>query len=375
MPRDASGTYTLPIAPFVPLTLAKSADMNTALTDIADALTDSQSRVSPTPAQGDLNLNGHNILNLGSVVGDVIATGSVWANNQQGVFGFRFEAPYYVWHWGVANYYDWFDSTNGVRSWRAAGADVMTLDAAGNLHTTGGLSAAALGVTGTVSANQVTANAITSNGNATVSGTLAVGGDLNGNVINANSIAAPTLNATTASIGTLGVTGNLNGNVVNANSVATTGLTTNTATVNGTLTAGAVTAGALTTGGTLTADRVTTNHITSVDAAISGSATVTGTMTAGAVSTGGTVTGGALSTGGTVTGDALSTAGQLTADRVVANHVTSNSAILAGGGGVVYSGIDANHAVAFIWDGGSTFTVFVDGVRRGSLTMGALAAE
>jgi hypothetical protein len=79
MPRDASGNYTLPIAPFVPLTLAKSADMNTALSDIAAALTDSQSRASPTPAQGDLNMNGHNILNLGEVVGDLDTTGTLTA--------------------------------------------------------------------------------------------------------------------------------------------------------------------------------------------------------------------------------------------------------------------------------------------------------
>src|SRR4051812_4714710 len=79
MPRDASGTYTLPIAPFQPLTLAKSADMNAAFTDIADALTDSWSRASPTPAQGDLNLNGHNILNLGQVVGEISSTGNITA--------------------------------------------------------------------------------------------------------------------------------------------------------------------------------------------------------------------------------------------------------------------------------------------------------
>lgn len=80
MPRDASGTYTLPVAPFQPLTLAKSAEVNSALSDIAAALTDSQSRASPPPAQGDLNMNGHNITNLGEVVGNLNTTGTLIAD-------------------------------------------------------------------------------------------------------------------------------------------------------------------------------------------------------------------------------------------------------------------------------------------------------
>lgn len=100
MPRDASGTYTLPTAPFQPLTLAKSADVNSALSDIAAALTDSQSRASPTPAQGDLDMNGHNITNAGTVTatGDIsTSAGNITSNHAvigDHLFAFRTGSGY-----------------------------------------------------------------------------------------------------------------------------------------------------------------------------------------------------------------------------------------------------------------------------------------
>src|SRR3954471_665691 len=82
MPRDSSGNYTLPQAPFVANTLAKAIEVNANFSDIATALTDSQSRSNPSPAAGDLNMNGQDITNLGTVVGDLVATGGVYANGQ-----------------------------------------------------------------------------------------------------------------------------------------------------------------------------------------------------------------------------------------------------------------------------------------------------
>jgi hypothetical protein len=225
MPRDSSGVYTLPIAPFVPLTLAKSADMNTALSDIADALTDSQSRAAPTPAQGDLNMNGHNILNLGEVVGDAVASGGVYANGVGSQFGFAFEGPNYLWHWGAANYFDWFNPANGTRSWRAAGVDIMNLDASGNLYATGGLSTGGnAGVVGTV-----TASGITSTGNASVAVDLGVSRNayITGDLSTHNATVTGTLGVTgnTSLGGTLGVTGNagVNGSLTVSNAATVNG--------------------------------------------------------------------------------------------------------------------------------------------------------
>jgi hypothetical protein len=203
MPRDSSGVYTLPIAPFVPLTLAKSADMNTALSDIADALTDSQSRANPTPAQGDLNMNGHNILNLGSVVGDLIATGGVFANsNNPSPFGFAQGGGNYIFDWGMSGVYDFYEPSTGTRHWRSASADLMTLSATGSLGVTGTVSVAVdLGV----SRNAYITGDLSTH-NATVTGTLGVSG--------ATSLA-----------GTLGVTGNagVSGNLAVSNTATVTG--------------------------------------------------------------------------------------------------------------------------------------------------------
>jgi hypothetical protein len=215
MPRDASGTYTLPIAPFVPLTLAKSAEVNAALSDIADALTDSQSRASPTPAQGDLNMNGNNILNLGAVVGDLTATGEitggdiislggVYAHGQGSTsgqpFGLYFDGGHaYALGWGATGYFDWLNNTTGMKSWRTPVGDVMTLDAAGNLTTvgsvtTGTVTATSVTASGAVTAASVVAGALAAN-SANVAGFLSVAGGMRLNGLspyadNASAIAA-----------------------------------------------------------------------------------------------------------------------------------------------------------------------------------------
>jgi cytoskeletal protein CcmA (bactofilin family) len=205
MPRDASGTYTLPIAPFQPLTLAKSADVNAALDDIADALTDSQSRAAPTPAQGDLNLNGHNILNLGgglTIPGSASVGGGLTVSPDLHVTG------------------------------------IATID--------GAASVASLSTGGTVSAGAVTAGSLTSSGNASVTGTLTAGYlSSSGNANVAGNLTA----SGTVSAGTVSAAGNVSasGSVIGA-------YVTSTGDVHaaGTLTGGALNVG----GGAITAGNV-----------------------------------------------------------------------------------------------------------------------
>lgn len=54
MPRNASGVYTLPIASYVAATTIKSADMNSNLSDIATALTQSLATTGVTPMTGPI---------------------------------------------------------------------------------------------------------------------------------------------------------------------------------------------------------------------------------------------------------------------------------------------------------------------------------
>lgn len=54
MPRNASGTYTLPVAAYVSGTVIKSADMNSNLSDIATALTQSIASTGVTPITSPL---------------------------------------------------------------------------------------------------------------------------------------------------------------------------------------------------------------------------------------------------------------------------------------------------------------------------------
>lgn len=54
MPRNGSGTYTLPESPFVPNTVISSSDVNSDFSDIASALTDSVAADGQTPITGAL---------------------------------------------------------------------------------------------------------------------------------------------------------------------------------------------------------------------------------------------------------------------------------------------------------------------------------
>jgi len=64
MPRNGSGTYSLPEAPFVSGTVIASAPVNNDFNDIATALTGSLAADGQTPATGNLNMNGNSIAGL-----------------------------------------------------------------------------------------------------------------------------------------------------------------------------------------------------------------------------------------------------------------------------------------------------------------------
>ena len=57
MPRNSNGVYTLPVAAFVSGTVIKSADMNSDLSDIATALTQSVATTGVSPMTGPLQLS------------------------------------------------------------------------------------------------------------------------------------------------------------------------------------------------------------------------------------------------------------------------------------------------------------------------------
>lgn len=77
MPRNGSGTYTLPEAAFVDGTTINAAPVNSNYSDIASALTGSVASDGQTPMTGDLNMNGNDITNAAAIT----ATGIVGAAN------------------------------------------------------------------------------------------------------------------------------------------------------------------------------------------------------------------------------------------------------------------------------------------------------
>src|SRR6478752_8360194 len=66
MPRNASGTYTLPASnPVVPLTVITSEWANTTMSDIALALTQSIAANGTTPILADIPMGGKKFLGVG----------------------------------------------------------------------------------------------------------------------------------------------------------------------------------------------------------------------------------------------------------------------------------------------------------------------
>ena len=100
---------------------------------------------------------------LGSVQGDLVATGGVYAHNQQGTFGLGYFAPNYAFLWGP-NDYNWFEASVGTRHWRTGGVDVMSLDGKGDLNASGVVTGGNLNTAGTVSGDHFVAYRVGSGG-------------------------------------------------------------------------------------------------------------------------------------------------------------------------------------------------------------------
>lgn len=79
MPRDTTGVYTLPEAPFVANTLAQSGKVNSNNNDISAGLTDSLSRSGKGGMQADLPMGAHKVTGLanGAAATDAAAFGQV----------------------------------------------------------------------------------------------------------------------------------------------------------------------------------------------------------------------------------------------------------------------------------------------------------
>lgn len=378
MPRDATGTYTLPLAPFVAGTLAKAGEVNSNLSDIAQALTDSQSRSTPSPALGDVNMNGHDILNLGQVQGDLVASGGVFANGLSSNFGFEFATPHYVWHWGVTGYDDTFDPATGTRTWATPSGSSM-LSAGGVLTVAGSISTPALSVSGAASVSgTLTAGGLSigsfSATSATISGALTAG-----SVTTPTATVSGTLTAGGLVVGTVSASVNVNVGVdlvVGRNALITGGLTAAGATISGTLTAaaaningalnasGTIAGAGLIQGGTMQAYRA--SGLGGFVGSYSGSAG----SNVGMWNNNGLIYWGNADGAGTPNSFLERMHLDTNSNLVVNNAIYAIHEVHAGDRGVYYTGLDSDaHAIGFLWTG-TKLDIYVDKFRVGSVTLG-----
>lgn len=92
MPRNGSGGYTLPSAPFVPSTVADAVAVNSNFSDMATALAGSVAADGQTPWTGDMQANTRRITGLGNgtarqdalTVGQLQDGGTIWAGTTGG---------------------------------------------------------------------------------------------------------------------------------------------------------------------------------------------------------------------------------------------------------------------------------------------------
>lgn len=174
MPRNGSGGYSLPEAPFVSGTLITSASMNNDLNDIANALTGSLAADGQTPATGALNMNTHAITGVTSLT----TTAGVTVGGNLSVAG-----------------------TSGLTGNLAVGGNFQVTAASGNVASNGSATfVGTLGVGGAASLSStlgVTKAAL-------FSSTVAIVGDV---AVNTNKFTVTAASGNTTIAGTLGVTG------------------------------------------------------------------------------------------------------------------------------------------------------------------------
>jgi len=83
MPRNGSGTYSLPVAPFVGGTVISATDVNADFSDIAAAMTDSVARDGQTAMTGPLNMGANGLTNVSTIS----TTGAVAFGSSMNVTG------------------------------------------------------------------------------------------------------------------------------------------------------------------------------------------------------------------------------------------------------------------------------------------------
>lgn len=171
MPRNGSGTYALPEAPFVPNTAILSAEVNSDFDDIADALTGSVASDGQTSITGQIR----------AFVGSVSAPGYAFAADlNTGMY--RITAD----ELGLAA------GGTLIVDITAAGISITgTLAVSGAQTFTGAATfASTLGVTGDFAVNTNKFTVTASSGNTTVAGTLAITGTTTAAAINGTAITA-----------------------------------------------------------------------------------------------------------------------------------------------------------------------------------------
>jgi len=186
MPRNGSGTYSLPVPPFTPGTTILSADVNSDFSDMATAMTGSIAADGQTPITGQLK-GAQGVSPTYSISGD-LNTG----------FGSSSADTAYI-QCGGTNVVAY--STTGVTVTGTLTVS-STLTASGNVTVAG-----TLGVTGNFAVNTNKFNVTASSGNTTIAGTLQITGALSGVTTLAmngaiSGLTAPTVQQFTSGSGT-----------------------------------------------------------------------------------------------------------------------------------------------------------------------------
>lgn len=206
MPRNGTGTYTLPRPPFVPGTVISSADVNADLSDIATALTGSLAANGETPLTAALrgivsstpafSFVGDTDTGVGSSATDTvyIRTGgtvrSNWTSTGQALTGALTAT-------GAGTF-------GGALTVSSGGA---TITAGGLTVTAGGLTVGAGGFT--VTGNSLLTGLLTITSTTTINGGLVLAGNL---AVNTNRFTVDATTGNSAILGTLVVTGRLTAN-------------------------------------------------------------------------------------------------------------------------------------------------------------------
>lgn len=183
MPRNGTGTYTLPRPPFVPGTVISSADVNADLSDIATALT------------GSLSSNGETALTAALRGPISVSPAYTFVGDVDTGFGSDATDTAYIRAGGVRNIFVTANSFSTLGTGTFGGAVQVTA---------GGLTVVAGGITITAGGLTITLGGATITGNSTVTGTFGVSGNY---AVATNKFTVDAATGNTAVAGTLNVAG------------------------------------------------------------------------------------------------------------------------------------------------------------------------